>query len=229
MPCPGHRSCDHPGVTTPTSLPTDLTIVPLTPDRLPDLASLFDQPGDPKWCWCAAFYLHRRVKGVPPSVNRAIFEEHARADRPPGLIAYRTDRAVGWVSVGPRASYDKIAGSRALAAIGGSDVWSVVCFVVARRERGQGIARALLRAAAVFAREHGATTLEAYPFDAAGGRIPAPNAYKGSLAMFREAGFVLVGHLPHAVNTLERPVVRLDLGDDRGSGSTGTRATGSSI
>jgi hypothetical protein len=27
-------------------------ILPVTPDRLADLATLFDQGGDPKWCWC---------------------------------------------------------------------------------------------------------------------------------------------------------------------------------
>lgn len=29
-----------------------IDIQPLTPERLPDLASLFDQGGEPKWCWC---------------------------------------------------------------------------------------------------------------------------------------------------------------------------------
>jgi len=28
-----------------------LEIQPLTPARLPDLAALFAQGGDPKWCW----------------------------------------------------------------------------------------------------------------------------------------------------------------------------------
>jgi hypothetical protein len=28
-----------------------LDIMPLTPDRIVDLATLFDQGGDPKWCW----------------------------------------------------------------------------------------------------------------------------------------------------------------------------------
>ena len=37
-----------------------LEIHPLTPSRLPDIAGLFGQGGDPKWCWCA-FY---RVRGV---------------------------------------------------------------------------------------------------------------------------------------------------------------------
>lgn len=38
---------------------TTLDIRPLTPERLPDLASLFEQGGDPKWCRCAYF----RIRG----------------------------------------------------------------------------------------------------------------------------------------------------------------------
>lgn len=208
---PVRAVCDDRSVTATPPVRNGLSIVPLTPDRIADLATLFDQPGDPKWCWCASFYIHRRVKGVPPEVNRAIFTERATRDRPPGLIAYRDRRAVGWVSVGPRDEYDKIADSKALAAIGGEAVWSVVCFVVARSERGQGIAGALLEAAVAFARAHGATTLEAYPADTRGTRIPSPNAYRGTLAMFERAGFSEVARLPHAVNTAERPVVRRSL------------------
>jgi hypothetical protein len=31
--------------------PSDLAIHPLTPDRWDDLAALFQEGGDPKWCW----------------------------------------------------------------------------------------------------------------------------------------------------------------------------------
>ena len=36
-----------------------LAIEPLTPPRFPDLAALFEEGGDPKWCWCTYF----RVRG----------------------------------------------------------------------------------------------------------------------------------------------------------------------
>jgi len=29
-----------------------MEIRPLTPERLPDMAALFEQGGDPNWCWC---------------------------------------------------------------------------------------------------------------------------------------------------------------------------------
>jgi hypothetical protein len=48
---------------------------PLTPDRLPDLARLFGQGGDPKWCWCS-FYRVRQVDFARGSAkaNRAVLE-----------------------------------------------------------------------------------------------------------------------------------------------------------
>ena len=71
-------------------------------------------------------------------------------------------------------------------------VWSIVCFVVGRTARGQGIAAALLAAAVDYARDHGATMLEAYPVDTGGGRVPSANVYHGTLSMFERAGFRVV-------------------------------------
>lgn len=51
-----------------------------------------------------------------------------------------------------------------MAPIDDTPVWSVVCFVVGRKSRGQGMAVALLDAIN-YARDRGAATLEAYPVD----------------------------------------------------------------
>jgi GNAT superfamily N-acetyltransferase len=151
-----------------------LDIVPLTPERLTDLAALFGQGGDPKWCWCA-WYRVRSLdfRTATSADNRRILEGATRSNaaegRAPGLVAYRAGEAVGWVSVGPRGDYERLQHSRVLGPVDDRAVWSIVCFVVARRSRGQGIATALLDAAVEYARDHGATLLEAYPADAAGG------------------------------------------------------------
>lgn len=194
-----------------------LAVRPLTPERLPDLAALFGQGGDPKWCWCAYFRL-RSVDFSTGSAeaNREVLEEatHALANqgRAPGLIAYRDGEAVGWVSLGPRADYERLGHSRILAPLDDRPVWSIVCFVVARRARRQGIANALLDAAVEYARQHGATLLEAYPVDAGGERIPAANAYRGTLAMFERAGFEVVARRRANRASPERPIVRRLLG-----------------
>ena len=53
--------------------------------------------------------------------------------RRPGLVAYDGETAVGWVSVGPREDYERLAHSRVLAPVDDTPVWSIVCFVVGRR------------------------------------------------------------------------------------------------
>lgn len=194
----------------------DLEILPLTSDRFPDLAALFSQGGDPKWCWCA--YL--RVRGMTWSnstadENRAVLESATATTneegRAPGLVAYRTGEAVGWVSLGPRSDYERLAHSRVLAPLDEKPVWSIVCFVVGRQARRQGVATALLDAAIGYARDHGAETLEAYPVDVGGERIRSADAYKGTLTMFERAGFTEVTRRRANRKAPERPIVRLIL------------------
>ncbi len=144
--------------------------------------------------------------------NRAVLEEAvrttARMARAPGLIAYRGGSAVGWVSLGPREDYDRLEHSRLLGRLDERPVWSIVCFVVAKSARGEGIALALLDAAIAYAREHGATLLEAYPVDTGGTRIHSAYAYRGTLSMFERAGFEVVARRRLNPKTPSWPIVR---------------------
>jgi GNAT superfamily N-acetyltransferase len=203
--------------TLPTIDRMAMDIQPLTPDRIADLATLFDQGGDPKWCWCAYF----RVRGrdwtnSTAAENREVLATAAAegegGDHAPGLVAYADGAVVGWVSVGPREDYERLAFSKVLAPLDDVPVWSIVCFVVGRRSRGQGVAAQLLAAAIDYARDHGATTLEAYPLDVPeGSRIPSANAYHGTLAMFEKAGFTVVERRQWNASSPVRPIVRLAL------------------
>jgi GNAT superfamily N-acetyltransferase len=200
-----------------TSMP-DLTIEPLTPDRFADVAALFEEGGDPKWCWCAYF----RVRGVDfsnaakarhRSVLQTAVDDGEALGRAPGLVAYDADGPVGWISIGPRDDYERLAYSRVLAPVDERPVWSIVCFVVARRARGRGVAKALLDAGIDYARRHGATMIEAYPVEIPeGGRISSSEVYRGTLAMFERAGFEVVARRRWNNSTPERPIVRFDLG-----------------
>jgi GNAT superfamily N-acetyltransferase len=197
--------------------PSDqLTILPLTADRFADLARLFEEGGDPKWCWCTYFRVRGRSwANATAASNRAELEALAGGDQrehpAPGLVAYRGDRAIGWVSLGPRGDYDRLAYSKVLAPVDDAPAWSIVCFVVSRRERGQGVAAALLDAAIAYARERGATVLEAYPVDPGERRIPSANAFHGTRSMFERAGFHVVAVRQFNETSPVRPIVRLEL------------------
>lgn len=194
----------------------DLRIEPLTPHLIEDLAGLFEQGGDPKWCWCAYF----RLRGMnwsnsTPESNRAVLEaatEKAVAEGyTTGLVAFLDDEVVGWVSLGPRSDFERLVYSRVLAPVDDIPVWSIVCFVVTRRLRSQGMAETLLDAVVDYARECGALALEAYPVDNGGERLRAAQVYHGTLSMFERAGFEVVTRRRANRSSPERPIVRLRL------------------
>jgi GNAT superfamily N-acetyltransferase len=193
---------------------SELDIQPLTPERIPDLATLFEQGGDPKFCWCAYFRIRGfDFSGGSKTRHRGVLEQAAddtaAEGRAPGLVAYADGDVVGWVSVGPREDYERLMHSKVLAPVDEVPVWSIVCFVVGRRSRGQGVARALLDAAVSYARDHGAAILEAYPVDVPeGARISSANAFKGTLAMFERAGFEVVARRQASPSGTPHPIVR---------------------
>jgi len=192
-----------------------LEIRPLDATTWEALGALFSQGGDPKWCWCAYF----AVRGLDWSNstaegNRALLRERMERrpnGHPPGLVAIRGDAAEGWVSLGPRAGYERLTYSKLLAPVDERPVWSIVCFVVGRKARGQGLASALLDGAVEYARANGASTLEAYPVDTREGRVPAANVYHGTLSMFEKAGFAIVAERRFNATSKPRIIVRREL------------------
>ena len=191
-----------------------LDIQPLTIERFADLADLFNEGGDPKWCWCQYF----RKQGLDWSnsttaKNRASLESlAARPDLAPGLVGYRDGRAVGWVSLAPREDYGRLANAKVLERVDDTPVWSIICFVVSKKARGQGVASALLEGAIAYAREHGATMLEAYPVAATRGRISPASAFHGIQSMYEKAGFTVVATRQWNKTSPIRPIMRLELG-----------------
>jgi GNAT superfamily N-acetyltransferase len=193
--------------------PAAIEIHPLTPERFADLAALFEEGGDPKWCWCVFYrFRGRDWTNATAAENRAALvelTEHGTDSGPaPGLVAYQDGRTVGWVSLAPREDYERLRYSKVLAPLDDTPVWSIVCFVVSRRVRGQGVAVILLEGAIEYARARGATTLEAYPVDTTAGRVPAANAFHGTLGMFERAGFTVVERRQWNATAPVRPIVR---------------------
>jgi GNAT superfamily N-acetyltransferase len=166
---------------------------PLTPARWGDLETLFGERGACGGCWCMYWRLARpqfeKQKGAG---NRRAFKRLVGSGLPPGILAYRDGRPIGWCAVGPRESYPVLERSRTLRRFDDRPVWSVTCLFVARPERRQGLSVELLRAAASHARRRGASLIEGYPVEARTGRLPDAFAWTGLPAAFRRAGFVEV-------------------------------------
>jgi GNAT superfamily N-acetyltransferase len=170
-----------------------MRIVPLTPETWPALAELFAAGGDPKWCWCQFWRKPgSNWSNTSAADNRADLERMAGGDPAPGLVALRDGKAVGWVGLGPREDFPRLARSRTLPHLPGKDVWVINCFVVARTARRSGVATALLAAAMEYVDAHGARIVEGYPVATDGTRISSASVYTGTLSMFEDAGFTVV-------------------------------------
>jgi ribosomal protein S18 acetylase RimI-like enzyme len=187
---------------------------PLSGETWDALAELFREGGDPRGCWCQHWRLRSKdmaAAKVPQLRER--LRDRAGSTEPPGLVAFDGERAVGWVSLGPRTDFERIERSRVIPKVDDRPVWSIVCFAVSSTARGRGVARALLDAAVAYARARGATMLEAYPV-AVDAREPIhPDAaFTGTLPMFERAGFrVVADRASDPSSSHQRVVVRREL------------------
>jgi GNAT superfamily N-acetyltransferase len=146
--------------------------------------------------------------------NRAWLEARVTADGTPiGLVALRDGVAIGWVSLAPREDFHRLGTSRTIPTLDGDGVWSIVCFVVGRAARRHGLSAALLKAAVAYARQAGATTIEAYPVaPPPDGRVSAASAYTGVESTFLDAGFTRVSETTSKAGGARRVIVRLEVG-----------------
>jgi GNAT superfamily N-acetyltransferase len=126
---------------------------------------------------------------------RRLVEEN----RKPGVLAYDGSKPVGWASVAPRDSYERVLSSPTLhPRDDGSDVFSLVCFYIDPTYRGQGVSTALLEGAVNYARKARASALEVYPRSSipewrtderANRRLAEMDDYMGRLDHFERHGF----------------------------------------
>lgn len=173
-----------------------LTVRPLTAARVDDVKTVTRGTWGAQ-CWD----LHPRftasqqremgitlTKGTVEAKRRAVLAKLARRRRnSAGLVAYVGRDPVGFVSLGPRVDFARVANSRATPAFEEA-AWVIPCITVRRGYRGRGVAVAMLRAAVDYAAERGAPAVEAYPRTGTK-RVHDDFAYIGTEAMFRKAGF----------------------------------------
>jgi GNAT superfamily N-acetyltransferase len=181
-----------------------LVVEPLTFDRWADFERLFGARGACGGCWCMWWRLtakeFEKRKGAG---NKQAMKALVRGGEVPGLLAYDGDEAVGWCAVAPRSAYTRLGRSRILRPVDDADVWSVVCFFVAKDWRRRGVTTALLGAAAKHVKSRGGKVIEGYPVQPAKGKMPDAFAYPGLAAGFKAAGFEEV-----ARRSPTRPIMR---------------------
>jgi ribosomal protein S18 acetylase RimI-like enzyme len=183
-----------------------LDVQPLTRERWPDLVELFNRPGGSivRGCWCM-YYRNARGAGGEGRKNRAAMKRVVDRGVVPGLIGYADGSPVAWLSLGPREAYEKLRRSPVMKPVDDRPVWSIVCFYVDRRARGQRAAERMLQEGIAYARSKGVRMLEAYPVDK-----PEPShddfMFHGAKRMFDRAGFVEVARRKET-----RPVMRRTL------------------
>jgi GNAT superfamily N-acetyltransferase len=182
-----------------------LTIRPLTPSRWPALKDLFGKGGASNGCWCMYWRIGPEYHKRPREQNKRSFQRIVNQGPPPGLLAFDSDRAVGWCQLTPRHDLSWLSRKQNLRPVDDVPVWSVSCFYVRRGYRRQGIMSALIAEALKTAKRAKAPALEAYPVDTTrpGG---TSNVFTGTASAFRRLGFKTV-----ARRQSSRPIMRHDL------------------
>ncbi|RII20535.1 Acetyltransferase (GNAT) family protein [Streptomyces sp. YIM 130001] len=182
----------------------EIAVRPAAADDWCSVEKLLDARGSVNGCWCMFFRQTPQERRTEwGDGNRRALAALVRSGARPGLVAYRSDTPVGWVSVAPREEYSRLDRSPLSKRVDERPVWSLVCIYVAREHRGTGVSRELVRAALEFAVQQGADTVEAYPVDDTMGQVPADAAYHGLVTLLRSEGFDEV-----ARRSPKRPVMR---------------------
>lgn len=167
---------------TDGSDPSRLEFHEVNAGRWPDFEHLFESRGGPKACWCMVWRATpAEAKHRDGPSRKAAMAGRVSAGIPVGLLGYVAGEPVAWCSVAPRSTYRHLTDDDS----GDESIWSIACFFVVRRLRGQGITQRLIQAAVEHAREHGASIVEAYPVDA-----DSPSyRFMGFVPAFQAAGF----------------------------------------
>lgn len=163
---------------------TNLLIKPVVRENWAEFEALFQSKGILRNCWCMAWRTTKEEsKKNNPECRKEYMKHRIWSGTPVGLLAYDGDQAIGWCSVAPRETYQRLAGDETL-----EDVWSIACFYVKNEYRDKGLIYALIDGAKKYAGRNGAKYLEAYPVE------PDSPSYRfmGFVKTFEKASFTFV-------------------------------------
>ena len=118
----------------------EVRILPASQASWDDLVAVFNNPGDPRRCWCQWFKTGtNRSSDNSPAQRRELLRVQTGAESPgatqtTGLVAYVGDEPAGWVAVEPRTGHERLRRSRTVwqgrtENKDDAGVWAITCFV----------------------------------------------------------------------------------------------------
>ena len=134
-------------------------------------------------CYCTACYYPKPEEYSNPSNRRKDYAKWLiETGRMQGYMAYENGKVVGWVNANDKEKYPRLNDINTNEA----KVLSIVCFLVEKEHRGQGIAKKLLDRIIKDAKEKGYSIIEAYPKKNAKSEY---GRWNGPFSMYENAGF----------------------------------------
>lgn len=168
----------------------DVIIKPLTSKNWKDFETLFGLKGAYGGCWCMWWRIPRKeFEAGQGQKNHDAMKSIVDSGTIPGLIAYKDDIPCGWCSVAPREHYSTIERSRILARIDDQPVWSLVCFFIDKKFRGEAISEKLVFGAIEYVKSQDGKIIEAYPANIHKKNMSPVSTFMGIPTILKKAGF----------------------------------------
>jgi len=193
-----------------------ICVVPANETSWEDLQTVFGTRGQACRCQCQRYKLRPRESfgSFPVEVRADRLRQqtdsgHADAGQTSGLVAHVDGEPAGWCAVEPRTAYPGLLRNNRVPWVGRAEdrsddsIWAVTCLFSRAGFRRRGVSRALAAAAVDFARERGASAIEAYAMTTT--NVILEELHVGTEGVFADAGLTEVGR-----PTLRRVVMRLD-------------------
>lgn len=147
-----------------------------------------------------------------PEKNRQIIYEKMRSGFHVGILAYKEDELIAWLSVGPLNEFFWTWKRVVQVGEEAKSIAGITCFTIAENSRGQGLQSEILSALKEYGKKQGWLFIEGYPFDASAIEKHKQDViWPGLTRGFEKAGFKRVA--PHWLSSpdAERSIYRLEL------------------
>lgn len=147
-----------------------------------------------------------------PEVNRKIVYEKMRSGFHVGVLAYKGDELLAWISIGPLTDFYWTWKRVVQVGEKSNSVAAITCFTIISDKRGQGLQAEVLNALKAYGHEQGWKAIEGYPFDESALEKHKQDVIWPGLAKgFSKAGFERIGEHWLSQKNWERSIYRIDL------------------